>query len=195
MHWRADLFRHFRLLQTFCHRCSHTPVLILTTWIRNETGNPPRVCSSPPCSFPLSGDWPSMGSCSRPGDSMPPSPSPGLERNKNKKQWKIKGHCNSFVKLLFCLFVCLLLFFGGRVLKTDELIVTWNDRLYYTDIDRDGHEISRFGGLPRELYFPKGLYFHEVRSTEGKYCLEGKYNYLGTTDTWYFIRPGRYLLY
>ena len=28
---------------------------------------------------------------------------------------------------------------------------------YYTDIDRDGHEISRFGGLPRELYFPKGL--------------------------------------
>ena len=52
--------------------------------------------------------------------------------------------------------------------------------LYYTDIDRDGHEISRFGGLPRELYFPKGLYFPEV---------------LGTTDTWYFIRPGRYLLY
>ena len=34
--------------------------------------------------------------------------------------------------------------------------------------------ISRFGGLPRELYFPKG--FPEVRSTEGKY------NYLGTTD-------------
>ena len=39
--------------------------------------------------------------------------------------------------------------------------------LHYTDIDRDGHEISRFGGLPRELYFPKGLYFPEVRSTEG----------------------------
>ena len=39
------------------------------------------------------------------------------------------------------------------------------------------------------------LYFPEVRSTEGKYCPEGKYNYLGTTDTWYFIRPGRYLLY
>ena len=41
-------------------------------------------------------------------------------------------------------------------------------------IDRDGHEIhvSRFGGLPRELYFPKGLYFPEVRSTEGKYCPE-----------------------
>ena len=38
---------------------------------------------------------------------------------------------------------------------------------YYTDIDCDGHEISRFGGLPRELYFPKGLYFPEVRSTEG----------------------------
>ena len=40
-----------------------------------------------------------------------------------------------------------------------------------------------------------GLYFPEVCSTEGKYCPEGKYNYLGTTDTWYFIRPGRYLLY
>ena len=54
---------------------------------------------------------------------------------------------------------------------------------HYTDIDRDGHEISCFGGLPRELYFPKGLYFPEVRSTEGKHCPEGKYNYLGTTDT------------
>ena len=43
--------------------------------------------------------------------------------------------------------------------------------------------ISRFGGLPRELYFPKGLYYPEVRSTEGKNCPEGKYNYLGTTDT------------
>ena len=66
-------------------------------------------------------------------------------------------------------------------------------------MDRDGHEISYLGGLPRELYFPKGLYFpevrSEVRSTEGKYCPEGKYNYLGTTDTGYFIRPGRYLLY
>ena len=60
---------------------------------------------------------------------------------------------------------------------------------YYTDIDRDGHEISRFGGLPRELYFP------EARSAEGKYNHEEKYNYLGTTDTWYFIRPGQYLLY
>ena len=54
---------------------------------------------------------------------------------------------------------------------------------YYTDIDRDGHEISRFGGLPRELYFPKGLYFPEARSAEGKYNHKGKYNYLGTTDT------------
>ena len=59
--------------------------------------------------------------------------------------------------------------------------------LYYSDIDRDGHEISRFGGLPRELYFPKG--------TEGKCNHEGKYNYLGTTHKWYFIRPGQYLLY
>ena len=47
----------------------------------------------------------------------------------------------------------------------------------------------------QELYFPKGLYFPRVHSTKGKYCPEGKYNYLGTTDTWYFIRPGRYLLY
>ena len=31
----------------------------------------------------------------------------------------------------------------------------------YTDIDRDGHEISRFGGLPRELYFPKGFALRE----------------------------------
>ena len=54
---------------------------------------------------------------------------------------------------------------------------------------------TMFGGLPRELYFPKGLYFPEVRSTEGKYCPAGKYNYLGTTDMWYFNRPGRYLLY
>ena len=36
---------------------------------------------------------------------------------------------------------------------------------------------------------------YKVRSTEGKYCPEGKCNYIGTTDTWYFIRPGRYLLY
>ena len=40
--------------------------------------------------------------------------------------------------------------------------------------------------------FPRA---YEVDSTEGKYCPEGKYKYLGTTDTWYFIRPGRYLLY
>ena len=32
-----------------------------------------------------------------------------------------------------------------------------NSMSNYSDIDRDGHEISRFGGLPRELYFPKGL--------------------------------------
>ena len=35
----------------------------------------------------------------------------------------------------------------------------------------------------QELYFPKGLYFPDVRSTEGKYCPERKYNYLGTTNT------------
>ena len=36
---------------------------------------------------------------------------------------------------------------------------TLYSRQYYTDIDRDSHEISCFGGLPRELYFPKGYYF------------------------------------
>ena len=34
----------------------------------------------------------------------------------------------------------------------------------YTDIDRDGHEISRFGGLPWELCFPKGLYLTVLRA-------------------------------
>ena len=38
------------------------------------------------------------------------------------------------------------------------------------------------------------LYFSKVRSTEGKYCPEGKCNYFGTADT-YFICPGRYVLY
>ena len=52
---------------------------------------------------------------------------------------------------------------------------------YYTDIDRDGHEISRFGGLPRELYFPKGLYFPEVRSTEGNIVPRENID-LGTTN-------------
>ena len=66
---------------------------------------------------------------------------------------------------------------------------------YYTDIDRDGHEISRFGGLPRELYFPQGIIFSRSTQHWGKYCPEGKYNYLGTTDTWYIIRPGQYLSY
>ena len=54
---------------------------------------------------------------------------------------------------------------------------------FYTDIDQDSHEKSCFSGLPRELYFPKGLYFPEMHSTEGKFCAEGKYNtvhfYLG----------------
>ena len=31
--------------------------------------------------------------------------------------------------------------------------------------------------------------------SQGKYCPEGKYNYLGTTNTWYFIHSGRYLLW
>ena len=38
----------------------------------------------------------------------------------------------------------------------------------YIDIDRDGHEISRFGGLPRELYFLKGLYFPRNAQHWGK---------------------------
>ena len=32
-------------------------------------------------------------------------------------------------------------------------------------------------------YFPKGLYFPEARSAEGKYNHKGKYKYFGTTDT------------
>ena len=43
---------------------------------------------------------------------------------------------------------------------------------YYTDIDRDGHEISRFGGLPRELYFPQGIIFSRSAQHWGKYCPE-----------------------
>ena len=73
--------------------------------------------------------------------------------------------------------------------QLNRQIILLLKRSIMIDIDQDGHEISRFGGLPRQLYFPKGLYFPEVRSTEGKYCPEGKYNCLGTTDT------GRYLLY
>ena len=30
-----------------------------------------------------------------------------------------------------------------------------------TDIDRDGENISRFGGLPRELYFPQVITFSQ----------------------------------
>ena len=40
---------------------------------------------------------------------------------------------------------------------------------YYSDIDRDGHKISRFRRLPRELYFPKGLYC--PKSTVGIFFL------------------------
>ena len=47
----------------------------------------------------------------------------------------------------------------------------------------------------QELYFPKGLYFPEVRSTEGNIVPRENITILATTDTWYFIRPGRYLLY
>ena len=50
-----------------------------------------------------------------------------------------------------------------------QLVLLGHANLHYSDIDRDGHEISRFGGLPRELYFPKGLYFPEARSADGKY--------------------------
>ena len=39
------------------------------------------------------------------------------------------------------------------------------------------------------------MYILEAYSVEGKYWHKEKYSYLGTTDTWYFIRPGRYLLY
>ena len=50
-------------------------------------------------------------------------------------------------------------------------ILTETVMKYHVSVDR------------QELYFPKGLYFPEVRSTEGKYCPGVKYNYLGTTDT------------
>ena len=57
-----------------------------------------------------------------------------------------------------------MMYWAFNVVVVGELAIS----LEYTDIDRDGHEISRFrGGLPRVLYFPKGLYFPEVRSTEG----------------------------
>ena len=39
------------------------------------------------------------------------------------------------------------------------------------------------------------LHFPEARNAEGKKSHKGKHNYLGTTDTWYFIRPTWYLLY
>ena len=62
--------------------------------------------------------------------------------------------------------------------------------LYRIAIDLDSNEISRFGGLPRELYFP------EVRSTEGNIVpMENIIILAPCTDTWYFIRPGRYMLY
>ena len=59
---------------------------------------------------------------------------------------------------------------------------------YHTDIDLDSNDISHFGGLPQVI-------FCQVRSAEAKYCHEGKYNYLGTTNTRYFSRPGQYQLY
>ena len=39
-----------------------------------------------------------------------------------------------------------------------------------------------------------GLYFPQSAQHWGKYYPEGKYNYLGTTDMWYFIRPGKNIL-
>ena len=38
----------------------------------------------------------------------------------------------------------------------------------------------------QELYFPKGLYFPKCAALRENMS-EGKYNSLGTTDTWYFI--------
>ena len=49
--------------------------------------------------------------------------------------------------------------------------------VYYTDI-----EISRSVDCQESYIFPKGFVPRENIT-------------LGTTDTWYFIRPGRYLLY
>ena len=52
-----------------------------------------------------------------------------------------------------------------------------------------------FRWTAKKVIFSQGIIFSRSAQHWGKYCPEGKYNYLGTTDTWYFIRPGRYLLY
>ena len=41
-------------------------------------------------------------------------------------------------------------------------------------IDRDGQEISCFGGLPRELYFPQGIIFSQIAQHWGKILSRGK---------------------
>ena len=51
-----------------------------------------------------------------------------------------------------------------------------------------------FWWTAKRVIFSQGIIFSQSAQHWGKYCPEGKYNYLGTTDTWYFIRPGRYLL-
>ena len=44
--------------------------------------------------------------------------------------------------------------------QLNRQIIVLLKRSIIIDTDRDGHEISHFGGLPRQLYFP------EVRSTD-----------------------------
>ena len=100
-----------------------------------------------------------------------------------KEMWynKITVTRNYYLELQWIIFCCLVLFIYY---------------LYYTDIDWDCHKIhvSRFGGLPRDLYFHKGLYFLQVRRNEGKYYpKENKTTCILTPPT-LFIRPGRYLL-
>ena len=77
-------------------------------------------------------------------------------------------------------------------------VTRWNTWKHYTDIDRGGPKKtrnSRFRWTAKRVIFSQGIIFSRSAQHWGKYCPEGKYNSLGTTDTWYFIRPGRYLLY
>ena len=49
----------------------------------------------------------------------------------------------------------ILLFLHSFIKQNPQIV---KNHEYYTDIDRDGHEISRFGGLPRVI-FSQGVIF------------------------------------
>ena len=46
MHWKAHLFRHFRLFQTYSHRHSHTPAFMSMLCILSQHIFPPTTCTS-----------------------------------------------------------------------------------------------------------------------------------------------------